>query len=197
MPNELEAVQIVYALEEHGIRAMQTGGFTSGFQAEAPGLVSVMVRHADYDRATALLTEKTSERADIDWSTIDSGDASGLEDPSLPSDEDDHQANPRGRRFRFSMKMILGLQTLLCLTLAFLLQDVVHRTLTLLLGRYAGLVAAVVIIGGMLALTIFATARIASDPASARQAWKFASRAFLLCVLVFGLFQLIAVLLRP
>ena len=84
------------------------------------------------------------------------GDASDFEDPSLSSHEDNQQADPQGRHaFRFNMRMLLGLQTLFCVALVFLL------------GPYPGLLVAVVAIGGTFALIIIGTVQIASDPGSA------------------------------
>lgn len=55
--NELEAALIVNTLEAYGIRATATGDFTSGFKAEAPGDVRVLVRHKDLQAARNVLRE--------------------------------------------------------------------------------------------------------------------------------------------
>ena len=57
VPTEIEAEVIVTALAEYGIKALAVGGCTSGFKAEAPGLVAVVVKHADVDRAKQALAE--------------------------------------------------------------------------------------------------------------------------------------------
>jgi hypothetical protein len=49
--NEMEASLIVQCLANQGINARAVGGFTSGFRAEAPGDVSVLVRSGDLERA--------------------------------------------------------------------------------------------------------------------------------------------------
>ncbi len=74
VPSEVEAAAIVTALAEHGIEASATGGYTSGFKAEAPGDVKVLVRHADFDRARRALAEIREEQGKIDWSQIDVGE---------------------------------------------------------------------------------------------------------------------------
>jgi hypothetical protein len=54
--NEIEASLIVQCLGNHGITARAVGGFTSGFRAEAPGDVSVLVMSGDLARAKNVLT---------------------------------------------------------------------------------------------------------------------------------------------
>lgn len=53
--NEIEAAAIVAHLEANGIQARQVGGLTSGFRAECPGYVQILVRQNDLERARALL----------------------------------------------------------------------------------------------------------------------------------------------
>ena len=55
VPSEAQAVMIVAALDERGIEARIQGELTSGFRAEAPGQVQVIVRQADLDRARAII----------------------------------------------------------------------------------------------------------------------------------------------
>jgi hypothetical protein len=71
--NEIEAAGIVSALAAYDIEASVTGGFTSGFKAEAPGSVQIVVRQSDLDRARAALAEIRADEGKIDWSTIDVG----------------------------------------------------------------------------------------------------------------------------
>lgn len=73
--NEVEAAAIVGALADQGIRALATGGYTSGFRAEAPGDVKVVVQHADADRARRALAELEQSQRAIDWSQVDTGDS--------------------------------------------------------------------------------------------------------------------------
>ncbi len=60
--NEVEAAGIVTALAACDIEASITGGFTSGFKAEAPGNVQVLVRSADLERAKQALAEIRAEQ---------------------------------------------------------------------------------------------------------------------------------------
>ena len=72
--HEAEAALIVAALANHGIRAVASGAYTSGFRAEAPGDVSVFVESADLDRAKEVMAAMHTERDNIDWSQVDVGE---------------------------------------------------------------------------------------------------------------------------
>jgi Putative prokaryotic signal transducing protein len=72
--HEAEAGILVAALAERGIRAVSSGSYTSGFRAEAPGDVSVLVEEMDLERAKAALKEIQEQSADIDWSQVDVGE---------------------------------------------------------------------------------------------------------------------------
>ena len=48
---EVEASVLVAALAEVGIKAVAAGGYTSGFKAEAPGDVQILVKQDDLERA--------------------------------------------------------------------------------------------------------------------------------------------------
>ncbi|MHB0956562.1 MAG: hypothetical protein ACYC0X_09850 [Pirellulaceae bacterium] len=61
--NELEAQLLVNLLEEHGIVSTATGGFTSQFRAEAPGVVRVMVKQDSLAAAQAVLAERDQLRS--------------------------------------------------------------------------------------------------------------------------------------
>lgn len=72
---DMEAAMIVAALEEHGIEAHLTGEFTSGFKAEAPGNVNILVSETDLTRAQQVLREfgnqedaETIEEAESEFS---------------------------------------------------------------------------------------------------------------------------------
>ena len=54
-PTEAQGAMIVAALEAQGVQAQTTGALTSGFRAEAPGGVQVIVRYADLDQAQSVL----------------------------------------------------------------------------------------------------------------------------------------------
>lgn len=71
VPTDIEAASIVTLLEEQGIKATATGSYTSGFRAEAPGWVAVVVRQEDKARAEAIL--KDVDQDPVDWSQVDVG----------------------------------------------------------------------------------------------------------------------------
>ena len=71
--NEVEAATILSALAENGIHGTTTGSFTAGFRTEAPGDVTVVVRHCDLQRALEVLAEVEAARKNIDWSAVDVG----------------------------------------------------------------------------------------------------------------------------
>ncbi|MFM7050521.1 MAG: hypothetical protein ACKOYN_00100 [Planctomycetota bacterium] len=58
LPDELSAQLLVGDLAAVGIPAQVLGGLTAQLRAEAPGLVSVIVRRCDLERAEALLAEQ-------------------------------------------------------------------------------------------------------------------------------------------
>jgi hypothetical protein len=72
--NEIEGAGIVTALAQYGIDASMVGGFTAGFNAEAPGCVQVLVRQSDLDQAQRALAELHQDDADVDWSKVDVGE---------------------------------------------------------------------------------------------------------------------------
>jgi len=71
---EFEGAVIVGALEEEGIQAVEDGGFISGFKAEAPGGVRVVVRQVDADRAREVLRQIRENEGRVDWSKVDVGE---------------------------------------------------------------------------------------------------------------------------
>ena len=62
--NPIEAGAIVTALEAEGIEATTTGSYTSGFQAEAPGQVQVVVRQSQADKAHHVI-ERLQQEAEL------------------------------------------------------------------------------------------------------------------------------------
>ncbi|MEY5032636.1 MAG: hypothetical protein RL354_1667 [Planctomycetota bacterium] len=56
-PDELSALLLVADLESQGIKATVIGGLTAQLRAEAPGLVSVLVRAGDLAAAQQLIAE--------------------------------------------------------------------------------------------------------------------------------------------
>ena len=73
VPTVIAATAIQTALAGFDIEATTTGGYTSGFQAEAPGWVKVLVRDVDLEQAKVALAEIKKEMADFDWSQVDVG----------------------------------------------------------------------------------------------------------------------------
>lgn len=71
VPTDIQAASIITLLEEQGIKATATGSYTSGFRAEAPGWVGVVVRREDKARAEAVL--KDADQEPVDWSQVDVG----------------------------------------------------------------------------------------------------------------------------
>lgn len=55
--DESSASIVVSILEEAGIRAVATGGFTAGFRAEAPGMVKIKTLEQDAERAKKIIAE--------------------------------------------------------------------------------------------------------------------------------------------
>ena len=72
-PTEVGAAPVVLALEEAGISAIATGGFTTEFMAEAPGEVRVLVAERDLPQAKEVLKVLREEMDHIDWSQVDVG----------------------------------------------------------------------------------------------------------------------------
>jgi hypothetical protein len=85
--NEIEAAAMVNALAELGVEAFAAGGYTSGFKAEAPGDVAVMVKQANLDRAKQALAEIRQQQGHIDWDNVDVME--GVEDESSTDETTD------------------------------------------------------------------------------------------------------------
>ncbi|MCA9142979.1 MAG: DUF2007 domain-containing protein [Planctomycetaceae bacterium] len=74
--NPIEAAAVATALEAEGIETTTTGSYTSGFQAEAPGEIQVVVRQSQAEKARAILErlEEEAEMENDDASEVDYGD---------------------------------------------------------------------------------------------------------------------------
>ena len=72
-PTDVGAAPVVSALQEAGISAIATGGFTAEFMAEAPGEVQVLVAERDLPKAKEILNVLREEMDHIDWSQVDVG----------------------------------------------------------------------------------------------------------------------------
>jgi len=55
LPDELSASSMVQQLEANGIKARAVGGYTSGFQTDIAGDVSVVVSASEYDAAMEVI----------------------------------------------------------------------------------------------------------------------------------------------
>lgn len=72
--SESSAAILVSILQDAGIRAVATGGFTAGFRAEAPGLVHVRTLEDDAERAKQVLAEvKPLEEPEADENNNEDG----------------------------------------------------------------------------------------------------------------------------
>jgi hypothetical protein len=71
---DVEAAAIVGALATCGIEASTTGNYTAGFRAEAPGVVNVVVKLQDLERAKLALDEIEHNQPEVDWSQVDVGE---------------------------------------------------------------------------------------------------------------------------
>ncbi len=58
---EVAASILVSVLQDEGIKAIATGGFTTAFRAEAPGVVRVQTLEADAERARQIIAELRQE----------------------------------------------------------------------------------------------------------------------------------------
>ncbi|MEM8736123.1 MAG: DUF2007 domain-containing protein [Planctomycetota bacterium] len=76
--HEAEAGVLVAALETEGIQANSTGDLTSGFRAESPGSIEVWVHAKDLAKAQAVMAEIESGDEPVDWSEVDTGDATPI-----------------------------------------------------------------------------------------------------------------------
>lgn len=71
--SEMEANMLKHELRRQGIEAHTLGGSISGFKAEAPSEVVVVVTAAQFDQAERVRDE-LSLATEIDWSKVDVGD---------------------------------------------------------------------------------------------------------------------------
>lgn len=70
---EVEAQLIVSILDQAGIHARALGGYVSGFRAEVPGMVSILVDKLDYQAAQQIYAQQQKLAQQIDWDRIDVG----------------------------------------------------------------------------------------------------------------------------
>ena len=87
-PDEALAQMLAEALEEEDIEAMVEGGVTSGFRAEAPGMVNVLIKERDSDNARSVFEDWEHQGEAIDWDAVDLGT---FEDGVPPDDDDEDE----------------------------------------------------------------------------------------------------------
>jgi len=75
--SESAAMILVSVLQDAGIRAVATGGFTAGFQAEAPGVVKVQTFECDAEQARQVISEIRELPADENSDQSESNDEAG------------------------------------------------------------------------------------------------------------------------
>ncbi|MFK7734692.1 MAG: DUF2007 domain-containing protein [Pirellulaceae bacterium] len=78
--HESEAGLIMSALALEGIDSNSTGEFTAGLRAETPGMVQIWVHKCNLERARELLQEVNDSVGEVDWSEVDTGDRTPVED---------------------------------------------------------------------------------------------------------------------
>ena len=88
LPTEAEGTAVVTDLAEYGIEARCTGGYISGFKAEAPSTVAVQVRSVDLDRARQALAEIRAGDSKVDWSTVDFSAPPEIDAEAEPADSE-------------------------------------------------------------------------------------------------------------
>jgi len=193
LANEIEAAMIVNALEEQGIRATAVGGYTSGFRAEAPGGVRVVVAQGDLFRAREVLAEVRREQAEIAGPEADRDEEEPTEDgeeraSGLPAGPPAAASPPKRRAFQYSLGTLVALQTIVSVALAM-------RT-----GLRADALTAVAIFGTMLGVAILCIVPITSGPTRTRAAWARVGRVlvpgFAAVVLVELILVVVEVLVR-
>ncbi len=72
--SDIVAAAIVTGLASRDVKTSTAGGDTAGFRAEAPGDVSVIVRHKGQNHAKQVLAEIEQDQSDVDWSQVDVGE---------------------------------------------------------------------------------------------------------------------------
>ena len=65
-PTEIKASFAANALREAGIRCEMVGGASSGFKAESPGYVRLLVPEHEVEKARQILADFDAEKADDD-----------------------------------------------------------------------------------------------------------------------------------
>ena len=71
---DMLARMLAEALESEDIQCEVEGGVTSGFRAETPTVVKVIVHRSDQERAQAVFEEWEHAGDSIDWDDVDLGE---------------------------------------------------------------------------------------------------------------------------
>ena len=71
---DMLAQMLAEALEAAGIQCEIEGGITSGFRAEAPTVVKVIIHRTDEVKAKAVFEEWEHAGDSIDWDDVDLGE---------------------------------------------------------------------------------------------------------------------------
>ena len=71
---DMLAQMLAEALESDGIQCQIEGGITSGFRAEAPTVVKVIIHRTDEVKAKAIFEEWEHAGDSIDWDDVDLGE---------------------------------------------------------------------------------------------------------------------------
>jgi hypothetical protein len=144
--NEIEAAAIAAALADYGVKALPLGGYISGFKAEVPGNVAVVVKREDFDRAQEALAEIRRQQGEIDWSKVDVMESA---DEPAAAEEGSRRWSPL-----FPVRLCLLLELLgvaICFVIGFFMRELTPELI------YA--VTAIVLTGIFLALFPFARRR--------------------------------------
>ena len=107
VPTELEASVIVSLLEDHGIKAKAVGGYTSGFKAEAPGLVDVVVMNDDLEQASAVLRGIEEAEPGANQTETMADEIADLSDECLPDNRSPDNRSSRRLIILFGLALLV------------------------------------------------------------------------------------------
>lgn len=117
LSNDIEASALVGALAQYGIDATAVGGFISGFKADAPSSMDILVKCSDLDRARQALAEiHEREAEDIDWDSVDVMEGAEEDVSAVEADDAESQWQPvAGRVWWVVVLLIIGVGTIFSL----------------------------------------------------------------------------------
>ena len=79
-PHEFQAELVVNELQRQGIQAKSIGATISGFRAEVPADVTVIVPAKEFDRAHQLIRQIEDLGDEVDWSVVPVVDESNTQE---------------------------------------------------------------------------------------------------------------------